>query len=75
MTNDPTAHAELLALREAGRLLSTPNLEDCTVYASGQPCPMCLAAIRMAGISKVFLHSPIRMLNHLVYQLRKLPNY
>lgn len=54
LTNDPTAHAELLALREAGRLLSTPNLEDSRVYASGQPCPMCLAAIRMAGISKVF---------------------
>lgn len=52
-TNDPTAHAELLALRQAGITLGTTRLEDCTLYASGQPCPMCLAAIRMAGISEV----------------------
>ena len=53
LTNDPTAHAELLALREAGKTLGNPNLEDCIVYASGQPCPMCLAAMRMAGINQV----------------------
>lgn len=53
-TNDPTAHAELLALREAGKVLGRTKLDDCIVYASGQPCPMCLAAIRMAGISKIF---------------------
>lgn len=49
-TNDPTAHAELLALREAGKVLGRTKLDDCVVYASGQPCPMCLAAMRMAGI-------------------------
>ena len=53
LTNDPTAHAELSALREAGKILGNPNLEGCIVYASGQPCPMCLAAMRMAGISQV----------------------
>ncbi|MBG6037917.1 nucleoside deaminase [Proteus cibarius] len=53
-TNDPTAHAELLALREAGKVLGRPKLDDCVVYASGQPCPMCLAAMRMAGITKIF---------------------
>ncbi|MCK9782835.1 nucleoside deaminase, partial [Proteus columbae] len=53
-TNDPTAHAELLALREAGKVLGRTKLDDCVVYASGQPCPMCLAAMRMAGISKIF---------------------
>ncbi|KXZ64416.1 nucleoside deaminase [Acinetobacter venetianus] len=53
LTNDPTAHAELSALREAGKTLGNPNLEGCIVYASGQPCPMCLAAMRMAGISQV----------------------
>ncbi|WP_404231165.1 nucleoside deaminase [Acinetobacter venetianus] len=53
LTNDPTAHAELSALREAGKTLGNPNLEDCIVYASGQPCPMCLAAMRMAGINQV----------------------
>ncbi|WP_413491861.1 nucleoside deaminase [Morganella psychrotolerans] len=50
--NDPTAHAELLALRHAGQALRQTRLEGCVVYASGQPCPMCLAAIRMAGITR-----------------------
>ena len=51
--NDPTAHAELLALREAGRVLGNARLDGCAVYASGQPCPMCLAAMRMAGITQI----------------------
>ncbi|EMF4671420.1 nucleoside deaminase [Providencia stuartii] len=51
--NDPTAHAELMALRQAGEILKRTRLEDCVVYASGQPCPMCLAAMRMAGISRI----------------------
>jgi len=52
--NDPTAHAELMALRQAGKVLGRVRLEDCIVYASGQPCPMCLAAMRMAGISQIY---------------------
>jgi len=50
---DPTAHAELLALRAAGKVLQSPRLDDCSVYASGQPCPMCFAAMRMSGINKI----------------------
>lgn len=50
--HDPTAHAELLALRHAGNHLRQTRLEDCVVYASGQPCPMCLAAMRMAGVTR-----------------------
>ncbi|MEY0877070.1 nucleoside deaminase [Providencia manganoxydans] len=52
--SDPTAHAELMALRQAGETLRRVRLEDCVVYASGQPCPMCLAAMRMAGITRIF---------------------
>lgn len=52
-TNDPTAHAELLAVREASRKLGSPNLAGTTMYASGNPCPMCMAAMRMAGVSEV----------------------
>lgn len=52
-TNDPTAHAELLAIRAASQALSSPNLAGCVVYASGQPCPMCLAAMRLAGVGEV----------------------
>jgi len=50
---DPTAHAELLALRAAGKALQSPRLDGCEVYASGQPCPMCFAAMRMAGVEKI----------------------
>jgi len=52
-TNDPTAHAELTAIRAASRKLGSPNLEGCAVYASGHPCPMCMAAMRMAGVGEV----------------------
>ena len=48
-TNDPTAHAELTAIRAASRKLGSPDLSGCVVYASGHPCPMCMAAMRLAG--------------------------
>lgn len=50
---DPTAHAELVALREAARALGSPRLTGCTVYASGEPCPMCQAACLLAGVERV----------------------
>jgi tRNA(Arg) A34 adenosine deaminase TadA len=53
-TNDPTAHAEINAIRNACRELNTYELSDCTLYSSCEPCPMCLGAIYWAGISKVF---------------------
>ncbi|QEL23541.1 nucleoside deaminase [Bosea sp. F3-2] len=53
-TNDPTAHAELTALRAASRKLGSPNLSGCAVYASGHPCPMCMAAMRLSGVSEVY---------------------
>lgn len=52
-TNDPTSHAELNAIRQASAGLGTPRLDGCSVYASGQPCPMCLAAMHMTGIADV----------------------
>ncbi len=48
-TNDPSDHAEMVALREASRLLGSRDLSECVMYASGQPCPMCHAAMRLAG--------------------------
>jgi guanine deaminase len=50
---DPTAHAELLAIREAARRIGTLSLDGATVYASGEPCPMCRAAARHAGVSRL----------------------
>lgn len=51
--NDPTAHAEVSAIREACRKLGSFKLEGCTIYSSCEPCPMCLSAIYWAGISRL----------------------
>lgn len=53
LNHDPTAHAEVMAIREAANKLGTHNLEGCTIYTSCEPCPMCLGAIYWAGIQKV----------------------
>ena len=53
-TNDPTAHAEVVAIRDACDRLGTFHLEDCELYASCEPCPMCLAAIYWARLPRVF---------------------
>lgn len=50
---DPTAHAELLAIRTAAEKLGTPNLAGCTLYCSCEPCPMCFSAAHFAGVSKL----------------------
>jgi tRNA(Arg) A34 adenosine deaminase TadA len=53
-TNDPTAHAEIIAIRMACRDLATFQLNDCELYTSCEPCPMCLAAIYWARIPTVY---------------------
>jgi tRNA(Arg) A34 adenosine deaminase TadA len=50
---DPTAHAEIAAIREAGLRAGTHMLEDCVIYCSCEPCPMCMAAIYWARIPRV----------------------
>ncbi|WP_206081860.1 nucleoside deaminase [Maribellus sediminis] len=52
--NDPTAHAEVIAIREACKKLGTFQLDDCVIYTSCEPCPMCLGAIYWARPKKVF---------------------
>jgi len=52
-TNDPTSHAEMNAIRAAAQALGSPRLDGCAIYASGHPCPMCLAAMRLAGVGEV----------------------
>jgi guanine deaminase len=53
-TNDPTAHAEMVAIREACRKLAAFDLEACDIYTSCEPCPMCLGAIYWARLSRVY---------------------
>lgn len=50
---DPTAHAEILALREAAKHLGTWHLEDCTLYVTLEPCAMCAGALVLARLGKV----------------------
>jgi len=53
-TNDPTAHAEIVAIRAACQRLKTFQLDDCDLYTSCEPCPMCLSAIYWARLRNVF---------------------
>jgi guanine deaminase len=56
-TNDPTAHAEVLAIRQACQKLACFELKGCDLYTSCEPCPMCLGAIYWAHIDKVYFGS------------------
>lgn len=53
-TNDPTAHAEVVAIRNACKALNNFKLTDCTLYSSCEPCPMCLSAIYWSRIKTVY---------------------
>ena len=56
-SHDPTAHAEVMAIRKASKKLGTHDLSNCILYATGYPCPMCLSAIMWANIKKVYYGS------------------
>lgn len=53
-TGDPTAHAEVLAIRRAAEALGKRRLDGCTLYVTLEPCPMCAGAIVMAGVDRVY---------------------
>ncbi len=53
-SNDPTAHAEVVAIREACKVLNTFQLDGCEIYTSCEPCPMCMAAIYWARPERVY---------------------
>ena len=73
-TNDPTAHAEMVAIRKACKKLKTFKLEGCEIYTSCEPCPMCLAAIYWAHIDRVYYANTqsdaarIQFNDHLIYR-------
>jgi len=52
--SDPSAHAEILAIRQAGQLLGSARLIDCDLYVTLEPCPMCAAAISFARIRRLY---------------------
>jgi len=53
-TNDPTAHAEILVIRRASSKLQDFHLKGCTLYVTGEPCPMCFSAIHWAHLDAVY---------------------
>ena len=57
LNSDPTAHAEVIAIREAASVLKSHDLSECILYCSCEPCPMCFGAIYWAGIPKVVYSS------------------
>lgn len=59
-SHDPTAHAEIMAIRKASEKLGTHDLSDCILYATGYPCPMCLSAIIWANIKEVYYGTNLR---------------
>ena len=54
LSNDPTSHAEIVAIRATCKELSNFSLEDCDLYTTCEPCPMCLSAIYWARINKIY---------------------
>ena len=54
MNNDPTAHGEVVAIREACKNLKTFDLSGCEIYTSCEPCPMCLSAIYWSRLDKIY---------------------
>lgn len=54
LSNDPTDHAEMRAIRLASAVLGSARLDGCEIYASGHPCPMCLAAMYLCGIERAW---------------------
>ena len=58
--NDPTAHAEMMALRAAAAALSAPRLDGCDLWVTLEPCAMCAGAIALARISRLYFAAPDR---------------
>ena len=78
-THDPTAHAEMQALRAASKQLGRPDLKGSVVYASGHPCPMCLSALVIAQVDAVYYAfdnsdaAPYGLSSDAAYQALRLP--
>ena len=66
-SNDPTAHAEVSAIREAARKLGTFNLSGCEIYTSCEPCPMCLGAIYWSRLDKIYYANNIGFDDSFIY--------
>lgn len=67
--HDPSAHGEINLLRRAGDVLQTTDLSDCVLYTTGEPCPMCTAAIVYAGVRRVVYGASIPQIAEYMTQI------
>lgn len=71
---DATCHGEMNAIRKACKKLKTNSLEGCDIYTTGEPCPMCLNAIRWANISKVYYGCSVEDTDKIGFRDKKFEN-
>ena len=73
--NDPTAHAEIMAIRDACKNVNSYDLSDCELYTSCYPCPMCLSAIIWANIKKVYYGNTVEDAENIGFRDEKIYEY
>ena len=74
-SHDPTAHAEIMAIREASEILGTHNLENLILNVTGYPCPMCVSAIMWANIKKVYYSNNLEDAEKIGFKDKKIYDY
>jgi guanine deaminase len=74
-SHDPTAHAEIVAIRKASEKLKTHDLSECILYATGYPCPMCLSAIIWANIKEVYYATDLKDAENIGFRDDYIYNY
>lgn len=74
-SHDPTAHAEINAIRKAGSVLGTHDLSGCKLYATGYPCPMCLSAIIWANIKEVYYGTDLKEAEKIGFRDQKIYDF
>ena len=74
-SHDPTAHAEINAIRKAGEVLGTDDLSGCKLYATGYPCPMCISAIIWANIHDVYYGTDLKEAEDIGFRDQKIYDF
>lgn len=74
-SHDPTAHAEVNAIRKAGQVLGTHDLSGCKLYATGYPCPMCISAIIWANIDEVYYGTDLKEAENIGFKDQKIYDF
>jgi len=74
-SHDPTAHAEVNAIRKAGQVLGTHDLSGCKLYATGYPCPMCISAIIWSNIKEIYYGTDLKEAENIGFRDQKIYDF